>query len=413
MTLTVPVNEIVARNSNGLLGKRESWRRVRLGDVATIQNGAAFKSEYFNQEGRGLPLLRIRDVMRDHTDAFYDGPYEDRMIVEPGDLVVGMDGDFNSALWSGPRALLNQRVCRVIFQNDLLEKEFAFLVLQGYLDAVNEVTSSITVKHLSSRTVAELPLPVPPRDEQEQLLRRLRLLFHDLAEGEGACDEIESRLTAFRASVLQRLFEVGGPEIPIDAVGEVFVGATPPRDDVQNWGGGIPWVSSGEVAFCRIRRTRETISEAGLGNRERRLHPPGTVLLAMIGEGKTRGQAAILDLAAAHNQNSAAIRLDAEKMIPEFLYYCLMARYESNRRRGSGSQQPALNGGLVREICVPCPDLGAQRHLVRLTESSLSMLEGVERDIERMRQESARLRRSVLSAALAGRLIPPAPEVPS
>src|SRR5207245_2411142 len=116
------------------------------------------------------------------------------------------------------------------------------------------------------------------------------------------------------------------------------------------------WVSSGEVAFCRILRTRETISPQAVTSPDR-LHPAGTVLLAMIGEGKTRGQAAILDVPAAHNQNSAAIRIDQSQCTPEWLFYVLMGRYEETRRAGSGAQQPALNRARVAALSVPLPPL--------------------------------------------------------
>lgn len=95
-------------------------------------------------------------------------------------------------------------------------------------------------------------------------------------------------------------------------IGHVFsvhVGATPSRKNGKFWNGDIFWVSSGEVAFCDIHKTEETITSAGYENSSTEIHPPGTVLLAMIGEGKTRGQAAILRIPAAHNQNTAAIRV--------------------------------------------------------------------------------------------------------
>jgi type I restriction enzyme S subunit len=94
-------------------------------------------------------------------------------------------------------------------------------------------------------------------------------------------------------------------------LGEVFgvyVGATPSRGDPSLWHGEVPWVSSGEVAFCRVSTTEEKITAKGLANTSTRVHPRGTVLLGMIGEGKTRGQAAILDIEACNNQNCAAIR---------------------------------------------------------------------------------------------------------
>jgi type I restriction enzyme, S subunit len=141
-------------------------------------------------------------------------------------------------------------------------------------------------------------------------------------------------------------------------VGEVFgvyVGATPSRKEDTYWHGNIPWVSSGEVAFCRITNTAEAISEAGLRDTSTRMHPRGTVLLGMIGEGKTRGQAAILDIEACNNQNCAAIRVSEAGYPPEYVYWYLYAVYEQTRTAGAGNNQPALNkdrvhrlGGIIR-----------------------------------------------------------------
>jgi hypothetical protein len=82
-------------------------------------------------------------------------------------------------------------------------------------------------------------------------------------------------------------------------MGEVFgvyVGATPSRKEPSYWDGSIPWVSSGEVAFCRILDTAENITEEGLARTSTRLHPEGTVLLGMIGEGKLEARQRFLIL---------------------------------------------------------------------------------------------------------------------
>lgn len=203
MAFSTPIPELIARNSNGLLGKHPSWERVRLGDVVTVQNGAAFKSEYFNTEGRGMPLLRIRDIVRGATETWYDGPFEDEYIVCPGDLVIGMDGDFNHDLWAGPPALLNQRVCRLRFeQADALLKEYVFHVLGGYLQAVNEATPSVTVKHLSSRTVADLLLPLPPVAEQRRVASELGRLLTIVNAGRGRFARAKNHIEPFRRSLV-------------------------------------------------------------------------------------------------------------------------------------------------------------------------------------------------------------------
>jgi len=93
------------------------WTRVRLGDVATVLNGYAFKAELFNRS-QGTPLIRIRDVGGEGSQTLYSGEFELKYLVQPGQLLVGMDGDFNCARWRGKPSLLNQRVCKVSVSTD-------------------------------------------------------------------------------------------------------------------------------------------------------------------------------------------------------------------------------------------------------------------------------------------------------
>src|SRR5262245_19493652 len=109
MALTVSVDEIVQGSRDPLLAIRPNWKRVRLREIASVLNRFAFKSAQFTKSD-GTPLIRIRDVGSDSTDTNYAGDFEERYVVESGDLLIGMDGDFNCARWRGPRGLLNQRV---------------------------------------------------------------------------------------------------------------------------------------------------------------------------------------------------------------------------------------------------------------------------------------------------------------
>ncbi len=72
---------------------------VLLGDHLEILSGFAFKSEKFNIEKRGLPLVRIRDVVPGQSDTYYDGEFDSQFLINDGDLLVGMDGEFNRARW--------------------------------------------------------------------------------------------------------------------------------------------------------------------------------------------------------------------------------------------------------------------------------------------------------------------------
>jgi type I restriction enzyme S subunit len=206
MSLTIPVSEIVERNNNPLLCKHASWGRILLGDIATIQNGCAFASSQFSKDG-DMPLIRIRDVGKEETDTKYSGEYDEAYVVNPGDLLVGMDGDFNCARWRGPRGLLNQRVCRIKLTSDVYHPKLLDYVLPGYLKAINDNTSSVTVKHLSSKSIAEIPLPLPPMDQQELIVAEIEKQFSRLDEAVAGLKRGRANLKRYKASVLKAAVE--------------------------------------------------------------------------------------------------------------------------------------------------------------------------------------------------------------
>src|SRR5215203_1159262 len=123
MSLTIPPARIVEESNSPLLRAPEGWPRRPLGEVATILNGFAFKSKQFVASG-GVPLIRIRDIFKTETAVGFVGDYDERYLVCPGELLVGMDGDFNCARWAGPEGLLNQRVCKITPDPMVLDVEY-------------------------------------------------------------------------------------------------------------------------------------------------------------------------------------------------------------------------------------------------------------------------------------------------
>ena len=206
MSFRASLEEVIDKDRSGLLTIPPHWARVRIGDVASIQNGFAFNSKGF-QEGAGFPLIRIRDIRKVSTEVGFIGGYDDQYVVQPGDLLVGMDGDFNVAMWMGRQGLLNQRVCRITPNEAYYDRRFLFYALPGYLAAINAHTSSVTVKHLSSRTVADIPLPLPNSSEQRRIVAKLDELFSELDAGVAALERAQAKLKRYRASVLKAAVE--------------------------------------------------------------------------------------------------------------------------------------------------------------------------------------------------------------
>ena len=314
----------------------------------------------------------------------------------------------------------------------------------------------------------EHDIPLPPLPEQERIVARIEELFTQLEAGVAELQQAKAQLQRYRQAVLKSAVEgeltrewrkargKGGSEIRPDesaekllarilserrakwaaeggkgkykepappdtdgltelpdgwvwaSVGQLFgvyVGATPRRSKPEYWNGNIPWVSSGEVSFTRIKHTRERITELGLKNSSTDLHPAGTILLGMIGEGKTRGQAAILDIPATHNQNSAGIRVSEVGLPPEYVYFFLQGNYDKTRRMGSGGQQPALNKARVQTIVFPLPPIEEQYQIIAKVERRLSVADEIEKELDQALARAERLRQSILKRAFEGRLV--------
>jgi type I restriction enzyme S subunit len=214
MSFTASISDIVEADADGLLSRHPTWARVRLGDVCSILNGYPFPSGQFSARG-GFRLLRIRDIMRSSTETGFVGDYDPLYVVRRGELVVGMDGDFNCALWDGPDALLNQRVCKVTADERYLSRTYLAYSLPGYLSAVNEATPSMTVKHLSSFTIADIPLPLAPKSEQARIAAALDDHLTRLDAAVAVLERVQRNLKRYRASVLKAAVE--GRLVPTEA----------------------------------------------------------------------------------------------------------------------------------------------------------------------------------------------------
>jgi type I restriction enzyme S subunit len=192
----------------------------------------------------------------------------------------------------------------------------------------------------------------------------------------------------------------------VEEIASVRTGGTPSRKEPSYWGGGVPWISSGEVANCRIGATREAITEAGLQNSNAKMYPRGTVLIAMIGEGKTRGQTAILDIDAATNQNVAALVFDSGHVEPEYFWHWALGEYERHRAGGRGGNYPALNGRLVRKFPVPLPPLAEQKEIVRKIKGLFDLADAIESRLTAGTARAEKLTQAVLAKAFQGELVP-------
>lgn len=174
---------------------------IELKDLVMIQSGFAFNSKQFN-EYDGFPIIRIRDIKNNSTKTRYQGDYNENYIVENGDLIIGMDGEFNHVIWRGGKALLNQRVCRIIKYENCLKEYISYMLTKPIKQIENE-TVAVTVKHISVRQILEIQIPLPPLEVQKEIV----------AEIEGYQNNIENlkkQIIVEEQKIKDRIDEVWG-----------------------------------------------------------------------------------------------------------------------------------------------------------------------------------------------------------
>jgi type I restriction enzyme S subunit len=192
---------------------------------------------------------------------------------------------------------------------------------------------------------------------------------------------------------------------------DVGTGTTPSRSNSAFWDGGtIPWVLSTVVNGPYVDQANEFVTPLAIEQTTLRVYPAGTLLIALYGEGKTRGKVTELRFPATINQALGALVFDdSSSILPLYVKCFVSSAYEQLRRQAAGGMQPNLNLGIVKQIAVPLCPLSEQQLIVDVVESRSSEIELAEKAIDTSLARATRLRQSILKQAFEGKLVPQDP----
>lgn len=254
----------------------------------------------------------------------------------------------------------------------------AVLHSRPLLEHAAQTTHGVNHPRTSWKALSSFEWNEPPQDIQRIVggfawQAQLTLKAHANAASEARSLKRAAMAQLFAQGVLgERQVETDIGFIPvtwnvceIQSVMDLAAGGTPSRQHPEFWvGGTIPWVKTSEVNYRVVRETEERITPAGLANSSAKLCPPRTLLLAMYGQGVTRGRVAMLGIEAATNQACLALQPRGSPMNVDFLYYYLTHSYERLRSLGHGAQQANLSSTAVASFRVPMPSTEEQHAIV-------------------------------------------------
>lgn len=389
----------------------DSWIWRPLGELFEIGAGKTMSAAARANNDK-VPFLRTSNVLWDQLDL----SSLDKMsipaheladkLVQPGDLLVCEGGEIGrAAIWDGS-------VTPVAFQNhihrlrpksaDVEPRFYVFFLHSAFtqLGIFEGAGNKTTIPNLSSSRLAALQVPHPSLPEQQAIvavlakIRESKILHGHLQAGayelkRAAMEQLFRRglLSEDQVDSMVGLVPDGWVVEELGDSHTVQTGGTPSRSNPRYWKSGtIPWVKTAEVSYSTIAETSEHITSAALQETAVKLFPAGTLLLAMYGQGVTRGKVGKLGIEATCNQACAAIQCSDTSVDPDYLYYFLEWQYQSIRARAHGGQQQNLSLDIVRKIPIAYPrELSEQReiasalraidHKVELHRARLATLE--------------------------------------
>ena len=445
-----------------LLVKAAHWNRIYLKEVAKVQNGYAFSSDYFTKS-EGMPLIRIRDIDSYTTVDKFNGKYNQDFVVKKGDILIGMDGDFKTARWKGENGLLNQRVCRIIPCSKDYNDKFLVFCLQPFLDAIHAETSSVTVKHISSKTIEEIPLPLPPKKEQDAIVSKIEELFSGIEKGIESLFTAQQQLKTYRQSVLKWAFEgkltnslnYDSNDLPEDydltIAAEDEAGYKMEKNhrnqnnhinhssDKGKLPKGWKWVKISdishinpklpnkeninedlEIQFLPMKLVEEIVNKIHLDEIktfkavQKKSYTPfinGDIIFAKVTPCMENGKIAIVENlknGIGYGSSEFHVLRCSKDVLNKYVFYFLVQDHFRNEAQNAMTGAVGLRRvpkQFIENHAIPLPPTTEQNEIVEAIESRLSVADKMEESINQSLQQAEALKQSILKKAFEGRLI--------
>lgn len=370
-------------------GKTPSTEEIKYfnGSINWYTPGDLDKTKFLGSSVRKLSQLAIE---------------ENKATVFPKNtLLIGCIGDIGKLGITTEKCSSNQQITG-IFPKDDVDINYLFYWFLANKKTLENCSNNAVVPILNNKILSTIEMPIQPLSTQKHLAAIL-----DAAD---LYRQKTKNLVAKYDQLAQSLFlemfgdpvrnEKGWEKKKLGDLTDIFSGSTPSRENEIFYIGNNPWIKTTELRGVIINDSQEKISDEALRNTSCRLYPKGTILIAMYGQGVTRGKVGILGIEAATNQACAALP-PTNKINSEYLFSHLKFSYEELRELGRGGNQPNLNCGLVKSFEVLNPPLTLQTQFA----SRIQLIEAQKQQAQSTLQKSETLFNCLIQKAFKGELV--------
>lgn len=405
---------------------KKDWEIKKLGEVCDLQNGFAFKSSDYVEKSNVMNF-RMSQIRPDGTmDLYhntkylpedYANKYSDYLLSD-GDVVIAMTdmasdprilGRPTIVFTDGYKVLLNQRVGKLFkFDKNIYPKFLNYmLVSPSICDYYKSLGRGGLQLNISKQDILNASIPVPPLEEQKRIVKILDEKFAHLETIKAnAQTNLQNAKDLFQSQLAKAFSNTTWEKKRLGDICRITSGGTPSRTNKSYWeNGNIPWVKTTELQNNELNSTEEFITQKGLDESSAKIVPKDTILLAMYGQGKTRGMTAYLNIEATTNQACACILPSEDKNIyPKYIWKFLIGNYENIRNLAIGCNQPNLNSAMVKSIEIPLPPLPEQKRIVEELDTLSEKVRQLQEIYTKQIANCDELKQSLLQKAFEGEL---------
>ena len=359
------------------------WQTKKLSEVLDIQNGFAFDSKRFSSED-GMPLIRIRDISNGFkTVTNYLGEYKSTYVVESGDFLIGMDGEFRCYEWKGESALLNQRVCRLKdFSNELYDR-FLFYGINKYLKDIEDVTSFTTVKHISAKQIKNIEFPLPPIPEQQRIVAILDQAFADI---EKARANAERNLKNARELFDSYLNQASADKKPLGKYVTIKTGKL--NSNAATEDGAYPFFTCSRDVFSIDSYSFDCEAILLAGNNA-------------SGDFNVKHFCGKFD---AYQRTYVITINEVDHLLYSYLYFQMMKSLRQLKNSSVGAGTKFLKIGMIQNLEISIPSISEQQRILDVLEPLKESIEQLEETYKTKAASLDELKKSLLQKAFSGEL---------
>lgn len=368
-----------------------------------IVMGQSPESSSYNTFGIGLPFYQGKAEFGKQHPIPVKWCSSPKKIAKTGDILMSVRAPVGATNIANEECCIGRGLAAIRINPKQMDRDFLLLQLKHLEKALIRKGQGSTFEAIGSDILYDLEVFAPDLEIQQSIGKELTNQLSEIEKAREATEIINQDVKRLKHLVLRdflsEFHETEKFKIGVKAV--TTSGSTPSRGQKEYWQPPeIPWIKTGEIAFAPIIKSEEYVSAKALKECSLKLLPENSVLIAMYGQGKTRGQSAVLKVSATINQACFAI-LPNETWEPDFLQLWLMYSYQELRSMSEnrGGNQANLNGDLLNSFEVPAPSLEVQREIAVKINAALTELETMKASWQETAEEINELPNRLLAQA--------------